>query len=79
MRKMLHNCLGILGFCLLTLVSGCQTWNPDSGLTLPSPDYLNHPPNFYPKSPEFPLPKETDTLNKAIAAQAAGAGAMAIK
>ncbi len=42
----------------LSAMTGCQTWFPEAGLTLPSPDYLNHPPQFFPRSPPFPLPRE---------------------
>jgi hypothetical protein len=47
--------LGGLGLALLTL-SGCQTWV--AGMTLPSPRYLEHPPQYFPPSPPFPLPRE---------------------
>jgi hypothetical protein len=42
----------------LSAMTGCQTWFPEAGLTLPSGDYLNHPPQFFPRSPAFPLPRE---------------------
>jgi hypothetical protein len=48
-------CLVGLGFALLAL-SGCQTWT--SGMTLPSGHYLNHPPQYIPPSPPFPLSRE---------------------
>jgi hypothetical protein len=40
----------------LLTVSGCQTQL--AGMTLPSGHYLEHPPQFFPQSPDFPLPKE---------------------
>jgi hypothetical protein len=55
----------------LVAASGCQTWHPETGQTLPSPRYLDHPPQFIPPSPPFPLPREMDSLQKATAAQAA--------
>jgi hypothetical protein len=36
--------------------AGCQTWV--SGMSLPSGRYLEHPPQYFPPSPAFPLPKE---------------------
>jgi hypothetical protein len=43
---------------LLTALSGCQTWVPGAALTLPSGHYLEHPPQYIPESPPFPLPRE---------------------
>jgi hypothetical protein len=45
----------LAGLALLTLC-GCQTWF--AGMTLPSPHYLEHQPQFFPPSPPFPLPRE---------------------
>ena len=41
---------------LLALQTGCQTWT--SGMTLPSPWYLEHTPQYFPPSPTFPLSRE---------------------
>ena len=49
----------------LGMVMGCQTWVPEAGVTLPSPDYLRHPPTYIPPSPPFPLPREAQTLEEA--------------
>jgi len=49
----------------LALLSGCQTWVPEAGLTLPSPYYLRHPPTYFPPSPPFPLTKELKSLEDA--------------
>ena len=39
------------------LPAGCQTWM--AGMTLPSPHYLEqHPPQYFPQEPDFPLPRE---------------------
>ena len=54
-----------LGFALLAL-SGCQTWT--SGMTLPSGRYLQHPPQYIPPSPPFPLPRELSSQQAAEAA-----------
>lgn len=55
----------------LGLLSGCQTWVPEAGLTLPSGNYLRHFPTYIPPSPPFPLPRETAGLEEAAAQQAA--------
>jgi hypothetical protein len=54
---------------LLGLASGCQTWVPQTGQTLPSPDYLKHQPQYFPPSPPYPLPRERAALEEAAAAQ----------
>jgi hypothetical protein len=65
------------GWCLagislaLTALSGCQTWV--AGMTLPSPRYLNHPPQYFPPSPPFPLPRELASQELAAASAAPGA------
>ena len=51
----------------LAMLSGCQTWVPEAGLTLPSPFYLKHNPQYIPKSEPYPLPKELDSTEKATA------------
>ena len=47
---------------VLAALAGCQTWIPDAALTLPSPHYLEHPPQYIPHSPYFPLPREEATM-----------------
>ena len=49
----------------LALLSGCQTWVPEAGLTLPSGMYLRHPPQYIPRSPAFPLAKELASQEEA--------------
>lgn len=56
----------------LTFLSGCQTWT--SGMTLPSGRYLEHPAQYFPPSPPFPLPRELAAQER-IAAEAAAAAA----
>ncbi len=56
----------------MALLSGCQTWVPTAGLTLPSGHYLRHPPQYIPPSPAFPLTKELSSLEEAAARQNAG-------
>ncbi len=53
----------------LAAMSGCQTWVPEAALTLPSPNYLQHPPQYIPPSPPYPLPRELKSLTDAAAAQ----------
>jgi hypothetical protein len=61
--------LAALGLGLGTL-SGCQTWV--AGMTLPSPHYLEHPPQYIPPSPPYPLPRELATQEATYAAPAPG-------
>jgi hypothetical protein len=49
----------------LGLLSGCQTYVPEASLTLPSPHYLQHPPQYIPPSEQAPLPNETRSLESA--------------
>ena len=50
---------------VLSLASGCQTWVPEAGMTLPSQDYLRHFPQYTPPSPPYPLTRELNALEKA--------------
>jgi hypothetical protein len=52
---------------LLAAAGGCQTWVPETGQTLPSGWYLQHPPQYIPPSPRFPLPRELAHLEDAAA------------
>jgi hypothetical protein len=49
----------------LALLSGCQTWVPEAGITVPSPHYLRHSPQYFPPSEPYPLPKELHSLEEA--------------
>ena len=61
---------------VLTALSGCQTWT--AGMTLPSPRYLQHPPQYFAPSPPYPLPRELASQDRAAAdAEAAAAAAAA--
>ena len=52
---------------LLKLVDGCTTtWQEEAAVTLPSADYLRHPPQYFPPSPPYPLPKELKSIQEAI-------------
>jgi hypothetical protein len=59
---------GLLGLAL-GLSTGCQTWVPEAAMTLPSPNYLLHPPQYIRPSPDYPLPRELKSLTDAAAAQ----------
>jgi hypothetical protein len=61
--------IGLTGLCL-GFLSGCQTWVPEAGITLPSPHYLRHPPQYFPPSPPYPLPRELSSLEEAAKKQA---------
>jgi hypothetical protein len=57
---------------LLGGLTGCQTWVPTAGVTLPSGRYLQHPPQYLPTSPDFTLPREMAKMQtQAIEPQAA--------
>ncbi len=63
-----------LGFGLaLATVTGCQTWVTEAGVTLPSGHYIDHPPQYIPPSPAFPLSRELASMEAAGAAGAPGA------
>ena len=62
---------GLLGLTM-GMATGCQTWVPEAAMTLPSPNYLAHPPQYIPPSPSYPLPRELKSLTEAAAAQQAG-------
>jgi hypothetical protein len=51
-----------LGLVLGTGI-GCQTWT--SGMTLPSGHYLEHPPQYIPEGPAFPLTRELAHMEEA--------------
>lgn len=57
---------GIAGGSLLALavaVTGCQTYPAGfGGMTLPSPHYLKHYPQYFPPDPPFPLQRELDSM-----------------
>jgi hypothetical protein len=70
-RRWQSLCVAGLGLAL-SAVTGCQTHIINSGLTLPSGHYLEHPPQYFPPDPDFPLQRELNTqLTQAAAAAAA--------
>ncbi|MBP3960542.1 hypothetical protein J8F10_35405 [Gemmata sp. G18] len=54
-RRWLASVAALLGLTL-TCSSGCQTVM--GGMTLPSPRYLEHYPQYFAPDPAFPLPRE---------------------
>ena len=68
-RRCLSWCLAGAALVLAT-VSGCQT--NVAGMTLPSGHYLEHPPQFIPRSPDFPLQRELARQEEAANAPVAG-------
>ena len=65
MKKNCRNGLLVLAGLSLAFLSGCQSWPMDAGITLPSPYYLRHSPEYFPPSPPYPLPKELNSNEEA--------------
>ena len=56
-KRTILGALGIAGlFVSLGALTGCQT--SYAGMTLPSGRYLEHPPQYFPDDPGFPLGNE---------------------
>jgi hypothetical protein len=52
----MKSCIATLGLGVVLAMMGCQTqW---AGTTLPSGRYLEHPAQFIPTDPDFPLSNE---------------------
>ena len=50
----------------VTALTGCQTYPAGfGGMTLPSPHYLKHYPQYFPPDPPFPLQRELDSMQNA--------------
>jgi hypothetical protein len=75
MRRAKTGALTALGLAVFGL-AGCQTYVPGTGQTLPSPRYLEHPPQYIPPSPFFPLSRELATMEAQAGAPVPGAGAV---
>lgn len=67
-RRGMRLVLAVVGLGL-TVTTGCQTWVPEAGLTLPTGHYLRHTPQYIPPSPDYPLSRELATLEEAAARQ----------
>ena len=63
-RRIFVKPLAILGMGMAaSLLTGCQTYPAGfGGLTLPSPNYLRHYPQYLPPDPPFPLQRELDSM-----------------
>jgi len=63
-KSCLWQTVGIIALgTALTALTGCQT--NIAGMTLPSPHYLRHPPQYFPPTPPFPLPRELAQMEAA--------------
>jgi len=71
MQRLALWCAAGFGLFALGTSTGCQTWT--SGMTLPSGRYLQHPPQYFPPSPPFPLVRELARMEETAAAPAVGA------
>jgi len=49
---------------LIVVATGCQT--NMGGMTLPSGRYLEHPPQYFPEDPDFPLEKELASQERTL-------------
>ena len=63
-RRLMSKTLAASGLAGLALGGiGCQTYPAGfGGLTLPSPHYLRHYPQYFPPDPQFPLQRELDSM-----------------
>lgn len=66
----------MLGMLAVIGASGCQT--NYGGMTLPSPHYLKHPPQYFPPDPAFPLQRELDSMTDPDGATRRSGGAAAV-
>ena len=59
-------------------LTGCQTYPAGfGGMTLPSPHYLKHYPQYFSPDPPFPLQRELDSMQDPEGLLRAGGGARA--
>ena len=65
MKTTRRNRLLVVAGLGLAMLSGCQTWVPEAGITVPSANYLRHTPQYIPPSEPYPLPKELRSLEEA--------------
>lgn len=73
-RWLLRSVAG-LGAVVVVAQTGCQTYPAGfGGMTLPSPHYLKHYPQYFPPDPAFPLQRELDSMSAAGIAPAPGRG-----
>ncbi len=60
--------VGTLALLCSTGLTGCQTWPWESGMTLPSGHYLQHQPQYIPRTPPFPFSRELALMEEQNAA-----------
>jgi len=73
-RRMVRGVTG-LGFVAVAALTGCQSYPAGAGgMTLPSPHYLKHYPQYQPPSPPFPLQRELDSMQGPDLVKPAGVG-----
>ncbi len=60
---------------VLAALAGCNTWLPEAGITVPSPHYLEHPPQYIPRSPAYPFTREEATMEATNAGGGPGGAA----
>ena len=65
MKTLIRTCTILGTGAILGILSGCQTWPMEAGVTLPSPHYLRHSPQYFQPSPPFPLQRELNSLEEA--------------
>ena len=65
MKTARRSALLVLAGLGLSLLSGCQTWVAEAGITVPSGHYLRHSPQYFPPSEPYPLPKELRSSEEA--------------
>jgi len=71
-KLVLSGAMAAGGLAALLANSGCQTHV--AGMTLPSAHYLEHPPQYVPPSPVFPLSRELRYQEETSAKPNPGAG-----
>ena len=60
--RQLRNGATVFGLGMAAL-TGCQTYPAGfGGMTLPSPHYLKHQPQYFPPDPTFPLQRELNAM-----------------
>ncbi len=59
----------------MAALAGCQTYPAGfGGMTLPSPHYLKHQPQYFPPDPAFPLQREINAMQDPEGLGRAGVG-----
>jgi hypothetical protein len=73
--RLLSKGAAVLGVGVVAL-TGCQTYPAGfGGMTLPSPHYLKHQPQYFPPDPAFPLQRELNAMQDPEGLARSGVGA----